>query len=154
MSRNMCCAALIIALAGGPQAALAQASPPAPEASPPSAAMPEPMASGGGDATTVDPAIVSRAKDWLRRLQTATLDRSQLDDQMNAALTEAAAKQSAAQIGPLGPPTAFVFLAKKGFPGNTAYKFRVTFKTSTLFWLFVTDDAGKISGLRFMPEHQ
>jgi hypothetical protein len=145
-----------VALLLSPTVVLAQASP-APAAESPGPAIsaePTAPASAAADFTTVDPTIAARAKDWFHRAQTATIDRTQLDDKMNAVLTDAAAKQFAAQIAPLGDATAFVFIAGRKFAGNTAYKFRVTFKTASFLWLFVLNDAGKISGLRLAPDEQ
>ncbi len=102
--------------------------------------------------TGVDPAITARAKEWLHRTQTGTIDRAQLDGPMNAALTDAAEKQVAAQFGPLGDPADFTYVDKKSIADSTAYIYRVTFKTTSLYWLFSINGAGKVSGLRYIPK--
>lgn len=91
------------------------------------------------------------AKNWLHRLQTASIDRTQLDAAMNAALTDDVASQFAARYGPLGDPTAFTFVETKAAEDYTAYSYRVTFKSATLSWVFAQDTAGKIGGLRLSP---
>lgn len=145
----------LLTLIGGPSVALAQATtapamPAPPPAAPGAPASPDGMAPA---APSVDPAIATRAKDWFRRLQTANVDRSQLDDTMNSALTDAELKQVAAEYGPLGEPTTFTFVEKRHIGANTGYRFRATFKAATIDWLFALDDGGKISGLRFVPQH-
>lgn len=91
------------------------------------------------------------AKDWLHRLQTASIDRTQLDATMNAALTDDVASQFAARYGPLGDPTDFTFVDTKTAEDYTAYTYRVTFKSTTLSWVFAQDNKGKIGGLRLSP---
>jgi hypothetical protein len=155
--------ACVLAVSLDPQVVRAQS--PAPGAStapmpagsaPAATASAAPAPAASGDAAAIDPAIVTRAKDWLHRIQTAKLDRSQLTDQMNATLTDTVASGAAAQFGALGDPTAFTFVDKKSIQTGSAasatiYRFRVTFPSTTLYWLFVVDDAGKIGGLRFAP---
>jgi hypothetical protein len=96
-------------------------------------------------------ATTAMAKDWLHRLQTASIDRAQLDAAMNAALTDQVATQFAARYGPLGDPTDFTFVETKAAEDYTAYTYRVTFKSTTLSWVFAQDTAGKIGGLRLTP---
>ena len=93
----------------------------------------------------------ARAKDWLHRLQTANIDRAQLDPDMNAALTDDLASQFAARYGPLGDPTEFTFVDTKAASDYTAYTYKVTLKKTTLSWVFAQNAAGKIGGLRLSP---
>jgi len=107
-----------------PSVVLAQASPsPTPEASPSAssaspAATIAPGAASSPAAGSVDPAITARAKEWAHRIAKDDLDRSQLDAQMNAALTDAVAKQVAGQVAPLGDPTSFTFVSKRTSNGH------------------------------------
>ncbi len=99
----------------------------------------------------VDPKVTAIAKDWLHRVQTANVDRSQLTDQMNAALTPALVQQVAAQLAPLGDPTAVSFVGSQTVQGVTIYHFVLTFKAGTVNEFLGIDAAGKIAGLRFTP---
>jgi hypothetical protein len=128
-----------LALAAAPPAAFAQS--PSPVVSPTAAA-----------AATVDPAITGRAKDWFHRMQTGSIDRAQLTADMNAALTDAVAKQTAAQLSVLGDPSEFAFVDRTvPVPKNTSYTYRLKFAVGALTYIFSLDDAGKISGLRLAP---
>lgn len=96
-------------------------------------------------------AVMARAQDWLHRLQSGTIDRSQLDPQMNALLTADLVKRLAAEFGPLGKPLSFTPAGEEIAPNTTAYIYRVEFSSKTLDEIFILDGAGLISGLRFTP---
>jgi len=99
-----------------------------------------------------DPAVATRAREWLHRLQTGDIDRSQLDAQMQSLFTPATAAAAAAQFRPLGDPTAFSYVTKQIVADdNTAYIYRVVFKSGIYNEVFVLDKAGKISGLQLPP---
>lgn len=114
---------------------------------------PAPMASAAPAATaTPDAAIMARAKEWLRRLQTGDIDRSQLDGAMNSALTADVVKQVSAKFGPLGDPQSFTYDGQQPVQGDmTAYVYRVTFKSATLNEVFVLHNDGKIAGIQLPP---
>lgn len=96
--------------------------------------------------------IATRAKDWLHRLQTGDIDRSQLTDKMNVALTQDTIKQISSQLAPLGDPLSFTPLGQQSVAGDmTAYVYRVVFKTTTLNEVFVLDKDGKVAGVQFPP---
>jgi|HubBroStandDraft_4_1064222.scaffolds.fasta_scaffold841883_1 hypothetical protein len=99
-------------------------------------------------------ALTARAKDWLHRLETADIDRSQLTDEMNTKLTPDLAKQVSGQVSSLGDPTDFAFVDVRTLQGNEVYRYRVTFKSGALFWIFATDANGKVSGMQFVPIQQ
>jgi hypothetical protein len=103
-------------------------------------------------APQVDPKVTAIAKDWLRRIQTATVDRSQLTDEMSAALTPSLVQQVAAQLAPLGDPTAVSFVGLQTVQGIAIYHFLLTFKAATFNEYLGIDGAGKIAGLRFTPK--
>lgn len=108
---------------------------------------PAPIVSAAPSATP-DPAITARAKEWLHRLETADIDRSQLTSQMSDFLTPDRAKQLATRIGVLGDPTSFVFVSKQTTGDFVLYTYRATFKTTVLNEVFALDNSGKIGGLR------
>jgi hypothetical protein len=103
----------------------------------------------GATAAVVTP--TTRATEWLHRLQTGTIDRTQLIPAVDQGLTPAVVTQVAGQLGPLGDPVAMKLVETKApVAGNTAYIFKVDFKNdSTVYFIFVLDTSGKISGLRF-----
>ena len=110
-------------------------------------ASPSPAAAASSDA-----AVTARAKDWLRQLQTGKIDRSQLDDKMNAALTDSVLANVSAQIAPLGNPSAFTLTRKAAQGGVSIYVFKVQFASVTLNEILALDSDGKIAGLRLMPQ--
>ena len=98
-----------------------------------------------------DAAIMARAKEWLHRLQTADIDRTQLTPQMNDVLNPDSAKQFAAQISVLGDPTSFTFVSKQTTGADTTYTYRAVFKLGAFNEEFSLGADGKISGLRLRP---
>jgi hypothetical protein len=99
-----------------------------------------------------DAAVTARAKNWFNQIQIGTIDRSQLDAKMNAALTDATLAQVSAQIAPLGNPSVFT-LSKKMTQGSvTAYVFVVEFPKVMLYETFALDPDGKIAGLLITPQ--
>ena len=130
---SLALAAFTIILFGAPAGARAQA---------PAAA----TASAAPDA-----AIMARAKEWLHRLQTADIDRTQLSAQMNGVLNPDSARQFAAQISVLGDPTSFTFVSKQTSDAGTAYTYRVEFKGAAVNEVLTLGNDGKISGLLLSP---
>jgi hypothetical protein len=152
---RLCLACVAFAYMTGPLRVSAQAPSPSPSIA---SAAPTPSASaspvgltGGSPPPVADPAVTARALEWLRRLQTGSIDRSQLNAAVNGLLTDALTKSVAAQVGPLGTPTSFTLFDRRSVAGTTAYMYRATFASSSLFFVFGLDQAGKISGLRFLP---
>lgn len=116
------------------------------------------VASGRTSASpSADPQIVSRAKEWLERLQTGKLDWSQLNAKSKAVVTPALVKEAAKAFGPLGSPTAFSFLNSYTNAGPvtharyTTYSFLVTFRRERDIWQFILDGDGKVAGLFLFP---
>lgn len=102
-------------------------------------------------AAQIDPKVTALAEDWLHRIQTGNVDRSQLTSEMSTALTPALVQQVAAQLAPLGDPTAVSFAGSQAVQGITIYHFVLTFKAATVNEFLGIDAAGKIAGLRFTP---
>lgn len=123
--------------------ASAQSAPPQPVA--PASATPAPATA------QVDPKVMAMAKDWLQRIQTGNVDRSQLNDQVNSLLTPSVVQQVAAQLGPLGNPKTFSYVTSTMVNGVTIYVFLLTFKDGSMNEFLGIDGAGKIAGLRFKP---
>ncbi len=112
---------------------------------------PAPSSAPSSAAAQIDPKVAAIAKDWLHRIQTGNVDRSQLTNEMSAALTPALVQQVAAQLAPLGDPTSVSFVASQTVGAVTIYHFLLTFKTATVNEFLAIDGAGKIAGLRFTP---
>ncbi|MBV8343499.1 MAG: hypothetical protein JO190_00715 [Candidatus Eremiobacteraeota bacterium] len=98
-------------------------------------------------ATDADAAVTARAKDWLHQIQTGKVDRSQLTDKMNAALTDTTLASVSAQLSPLGDPTSFTLSGKTTEDVYTVYVFKVVWPSVTLAETFAVDRSGKIAGL-------
>lgn len=130
--------ALALAAALLPVAAVAQMSSPTPSA----VATPN-----------VPTAVTTRAKEWLHRLQSAQIDRTQLTLQMATLLTDAQARTLAEKIQPLGAPLSFLPTKVEQIAGNTSYVYEVDFANDTMVYFIFTleDKSGKISGLRLTP---
>jgi hypothetical protein len=85
-------------------------------------------------------------------LQIGDIDRSQLTATMNADLTPDVIKQISQKFGPLGDPQSFEPLGQQTVAGDeTAYVYRVVFKTETVNEIFVLDKEGKVAGIQFPP---
>jgi hypothetical protein len=98
-------------------------------------------------APTADAAVTARAKDWLHQIQTGKVDRTQLTDKMDAALTDSMLASVSAQLAPLGDPTSFTLSAKTTKDVYTVYVFKVQWPSVTLSETFAVDQTGKIAGL-------
>ncbi|HEX5435590.1 MAG TPA: serine hydrolase domain-containing protein [Gemmatimonadaceae bacterium] len=98
-----------------------------------------------------DTVITTRAREWLHRLQTGDVDRSQLTPQANTAFTPAVLAQAKQQFSALGAPTAFQYAGKTVNGAYSQYRYRVTVASGAQQWLFTLDAHGKIAGLRLVP---
>ncbi len=100
--------------------------------------------------TPNDDALMARAKEWLARIQTGNIDRTQFDAHLNAQLTPSVLRQMAGLVGRLGQPTAFTLAGIEDFDGGfTAYVYTVTFHSGVWTEIFELDSDGKIAGLNF-----
>jgi len=97
--------------------------------------------------TSDDAAVTSRAKDWLHQIQAGKVDRTQLTDKMNAALTDSMLANVSAQLAPLGEPTSFTLSSKMSKDPYIVYVFKVVWPSVTLTETFALDQSGKIAGL-------
>lgn len=123
---------------------------------PPSEPGPPPVTGttfGNGPATqTPNDARLKRAQTAFAQLQSGTLDRSTLDAQMNAALTEDKVSAVKAAIGTLGTPTTFVEI-RTGSQGGYPYSvYALTFANGTkMDFIFALDAQGQIGGMQLTP---
>jgi hypothetical protein len=97
-------------------------------------------------------AVLPRAEQWMLRVQSGQIDRSQLEPATSSQLTPALVNSMKNSYGRLGAPLSVTFLNEQSMTGgNTAYNYRVRFKHATLMEKFILDPNGKISGLSFTP---
>lgn len=119
---------------------------PAPAAS----AAPAPAASAAPAISRVeDPAVTVQAKEILHRVQTGTVDRTQLSDDYNRLLTPDSLLRAGTQLAALGEPTKFAFDGKLTQGTVTAYVYHVTFVDGDLDELLAIDGDHKIVRLLF-----
>ncbi len=94
-----------------------------------------------------DPAITALARQWVHRMQTGDIDKSQLSAAFAKHLTPQGVAGMKEGLAPLGNPTSFVYRGKSKANGATAYQYSVGFKGATLDLTIAVDDQGKISEL-------
>jgi hypothetical protein len=97
----------------------------------------------------VDPKIEALAKSLLHGVQTDTLDRSLMTDQMTAQMTPEYTKSVAAKMAALGDYTSFTYTGSQTDNGLMVYMFVVVFKAITLKEYVSMTPEGKIAGLGF-----
>lgn len=96
-----------------------------------------------------DSHITAKAEEWFHRLQTGEIDRSQLDAQLNASLTDDIVARETKALTPLGDPSAFHFVRTYPLDGALEYDFLLRFKAVRIIELISFDVRGKIAGLGF-----
>lgn len=99
-----------------------------------------------------DAAVTTRAKEWLHRLQSGDIDRSQLTKQMSDALTPTSVSTLKQQLGALGEPSGFIYKGKQLTSGETTYLYRVVFSALTATMSLTVRPSGEISGMYLRPE--
>lgn len=99
-----------------------------------------------------DPAVTARAKSLLAQFLSGSVDRSQLDASMNAAMTPAVLAGAKAQFASLGSPTAWIYKGKHVAGTTTTYEYHVTFSSGAQLNVYMSvDAAGKIAGYLLSP---
>jgi hypothetical protein len=107
---------------------------------------PSPQATGF---KTVDPQIVAKAKEWFARFQTGRLDRSQLDAQVNAELSDEVFEHEGAILRRYGAPSSFTFIRMYPIGGTVGYDFLLQFKDARIVEMIAFDPDGKLAGIDF-----
>ena len=117
------------------------------------AATPTPAPAPTASLAPTNAPVLARAKKWLLAIQSGSIDRTQLSDAMNAALTDASVKTLAGEVGPFGPPNSFVQTRIVHSGANTGYVYNIIFQNGTrALMVFALDDAtSKVTGLRLTP---
>lgn len=99
-----------------------------------------------------DPAITARAKAVLAQFLSGSLDRSEFDASMNAAMTPQVVASAKAQFAQLGTATSWTYKGKHVTGTTTTYEYRVTFSSGVKINVYMVIDAsGKISGYLLSP---
>lgn len=112
---------------------------------------PSPFATAAAPALT-DAQATARAKEWLARLQTGNIDRTQLTSTMSSALTPSVVANVRSHYAPLGSPTSFTLIGKQSLTnGDTEYEYRVVFKQTTVTEKLIVSMSGTIDGLLLNP---
>lgn len=132
-------AAVAIAIGAGEPATAESTPAPSPSAS--AAATPAP-----------DPAVLARAKAWYRMLQTGKLDRQQMSDVANKAITDRLVAQAQAALAPLGDPVSFDQIQTASQSGISLWVYMLTFKSGDRWkFAFGTDADGRVALLQVVP---
>jgi D-alanyl-D-alanine carboxypeptidase len=99
-------------------------------------------------ATQLDNVIITRAQEWLDRLATKEIDRTQLTLKFSSYLTDdLVAREDFAALGKL--ETIVPLSSTTGSNGDTTYEFLVRYPHAQYHYLFVLTPDGKIDGLSF-----
>jgi CubicO group peptidase (beta-lactamase class C family) len=93
-----------------------------------------------------DPAVTARAKDWLHRLQTGTVDLSQVDDVFAQKLTPDFLAQIQAGLANAGAPTDWRYLGTQNVPGAVISTYRIRLGDEQRIWSIGLTPDGKIAG--------
>jgi hypothetical protein len=94
----------------------------------------------------LDNTVIARAKEWLARLASRQLDRSELTPQFSAILTDdLVARENFAALGRL--QTIVPLSSKVESNGNTLYEFLVRYPRAQYHYNFEVTPSGKIDGL-------
>jgi len=113
----------------------------------PAPAMPLPGLAAS--AAEQNPAIESKAVEWLERVQSGDVDHSQLNKTIDAKLTPQMLATLKKQLAPLGKPYGAAYGGSKIVGQTTVYRYVVAFKDGSIEEYISFDQAGKISGLVF-----
>jgi hypothetical protein len=89
--------------------------------------------------------------DWLHRLQTGDIDRTQLALQFNGVLTPERVKLIAQQLRPLGKVKSYAFTGQTTSHGIRGYQFSVEFATAKYLYLFEVDERDQVAGILLTP---
>lgn len=95
-----------------------------------------------------DPSVTARIASELAQATSGHLDRSQLTASMSHALTRQMLSSVAAQLQPLGKPTAFIFKKKTPAFGAITYEYLVTYAQpgEQLYLPMTLDSSNKVAG--------
>ncbi len=100
----------------------------------------------GPPTAALDNAVVTKAKEWLDRLATGKIDRSELTPSFSAYLTDAlVAHENFASLGPL--QTIVPISSRKEANGDTLYEFLIRYPHARYRYDFQVAPNGKVDGI-------
>lgn len=102
-------------------------------------------------APSVDQAVTVRAMDWLHRLQTGNVDRTQITIEFNRVLTPDRVKGIAQQLRSLGKVKSYAFVGHARSHGVSAYQYSVEFAAAKYLYLFEVDEKDQVAGILLSP---
>ncbi len=91
-------------------------------------------------------AVTARAKDWWQRLQTGTVDLSQVDAPFAQRLTPQFLAQVKTGLAPLGAPTDWIYQGSQSVPGGVVYHYWIRLDGVPHIWSIVLTRDNKIAG--------
>ena len=107
-----------------------------------------PMPAMSNPPSPVDAAITHRFRSMLDALTSGVVDRTQLTDALNAALTPQLLSKTSGQLKSFGAVAHVRFTGSSRAGALTTYQYSVSYSTGqTLTWHFILDDRGKIAGV-------
>jgi hypothetical protein len=92
------------------------------------------------------PAVTARAKDWWQRLQTGTVDLSQVDERFAQRLTPDFLAQIKASLALLGAPTDWIYQGSQTVPGAVIYRYWIRLDGLPHVWSVGLTPDNKIAG--------
>jgi len=106
---------------------------------PPPTWEPEPIA--------VDAARLALAQEWLARIADGRIDRTQLDPQLSALITDQVVSGGVAYAGPYGRPQDLVPIEIRTNYEGLATLYQARYPAAVLTWIVRTNSAGRINGM-------
>jgi hypothetical protein len=100
---------------------------------------------------SADQAVTVRAMDWLHRLQTGDIDRTQITIEFNRILTPDRVKGIAEQLRPLGKVKSYAFVGHAKSHGVNAYQYSVDFAEAKYLYLFEVNEKDLVAGILLSP---
>lgn len=95
-----------------------------------------------------DMSVTARAKDWWHRLQSGTVDLSQVDQTFAQRLTPALLAQIKTGLTGMGAPTDWIYLGSQTVHGTTMYRYWIRIDGIPHVWSVGLTPDGKIAGSR------
>lgn len=111
----------------------------------------EPSAAVATSAAGEDPAVTARLRDWIGRMESGNVDRSQLTPHLSAHFTPALVATIKTEIAPLGAPQQLLYVGKNVTPRGTIYAYRAVFAAATFNVHIAIDPQGRLAGLTMTP---
>jgi CubicO group peptidase (beta-lactamase class C family) len=99
-----------------------------------------------------NPRVRILAQQWLVRLQTGNIDRSQLTAEAAKELTPASARGLAAKAHAIGKPLAFVYRGAGYYSPKLFYTYKLTFSGAIVLYYVILSENGKIITLDLQRE--